>query len=572
MRSYLLFAVGLVVGQAAGCRTPTVMTVRVLTDVPCEKQRGAVVAVGAPSEYELLPPAGRAQRCTPLQNGLFDLGTIVVTPRGDREDRVGIRAILGVARDAEACTSQNAYAGCIVGRRVLHYLPHTELAVDILLRQDCADVACDANTTCVDRKCGGAEIDPAACVGVGCGESALPTARRCDQEGAITCAAGERLTCSAGILTSEPCGIACSSTRCVAATSVTTMAASGQRGTTCALVDRDVWCFGDNGAGRLGVTGAATPTPAKVPGLPPIVQLRSLGTADHVVALDDTGAAWCWGKGDSSQCGSPAAATLLPRKLAKSDGTPLTGVVQVTASSNSTCVRLSDGSVQCVGSNSLGQLGRGMTGSSTGELRPVIASGAWSGKAIDLACASNACCVVDDKHHVACFGNDNTGQIGAGLTDGMPVPTPTEAKLPGLAHAVRAGDNALCALLDDRRVACWGNPAWDVFLGPTTSQLSPVILEGLTGKGVVELAIAMESGHFAVTPSVTYGWGTGGLVKGPLAEIPALAGATSIAASFHHACAVVSGAVLCWGEDANGALGDGTTTPHALPAPVKFPL
>ncbi len=559
--------------EGAACRTPTAVTVHVFTDVPCDKLRGVVVAAASPSEYESVPAAGRSQRCEPTDTGLNDLGTIVLVPRSAEDDRIGIRAVLGANRDAEACSAADGYKGCIVARRLLHYLPHTELTVRSVLRQDCTDVACDALSTCVDKTCGPAEIDPGKCKGEGCGEGALPNARPCDTPGEVKCEGGERLTCSAGVYVSEDCGIACSASTCVAARQVLALAASDQNGTTCALLnDGKVWCWGDNGRGRLGVSGTtATTTPIEVPGLPRIVQIAGLGTADHVVALDENGAPWCWGGGDSRQCGAPVETIAAPRRIVDEAGKPITSVAQVATGSISTCLRFTDGSLQCLGANSVGQLGRGTTGTGDPAPRPVLANAAWSGVAVDVACTTNACCLIDDRAKVACWGNNNAGQVGAGLTETR-TGTPTAVTLPASARALRAGDNAFCALLEGDEVACWGSATWDLYVEPGANQSTPKLVASLRGKGVRDLAISMPRGHFALTGDTTYGWGTGGLVKGAVAPVPALAGATSASVSFAHACAIVSGAVLCWGQDDNGALGDGTNTPHEAPAPVKWPF
>ncbi|MEO7092917.1 MAG: RCC1 domain-containing protein, partial [Polyangiales bacterium] len=93
---------------------------------------------------------------------------------------------------------------------------------------------------------------------------------------------------------------------------------------------------------------------------------------------------------------------------------------------------------------------------------------------------------------------------------------------------------------------------------------------GLDGKNVLDLAIAMPTGHYATTGSgTTYGWGSGGLVTGAIAPVPSLSKATKVSVAWQHACAVVSGKIVCWGDNAAGALGDGTTTAHGLPARVK---
>ena len=60
--------------------------------------------------------------------------------------------ILGVGRDPTDCAT-NFGTGCVVARRVLNYIPHTRLALEVPLNTSCLGVACPASQTCVDGAC-----------------------------------------------------------------------------------------------------------------------------------------------------------------------------------------------------------------------------------------------------------------------------------------------------------------------------------------------------------------------------------------------------------------------------------
>lgn len=545
------------------CRTPTAMTVRVVSDVPCAAQRGAIVTAAGPSEYEGAAPTGRATRCSPIGGGLFDMGTIVLSPADDGSDRIGVRAVLGVARDAELCTAANNYAGCIVARRVLYYLPHTELTVELILRQECADVPCGPNTTCVGRVCRGAEIDPVRCES-GCGEDVLSD--RCDTPGSVECTGGKRVTCRADRTRNvESCGLSCSATTCVAASQVIAAGANeeGGGGTTCALVGGEVYCWGSNVRNRAGVASVASvPAPTRLPGLPRIVELAAGGTATQIYARDETGGLWCWGVAESGQCGAPEQPETVPRKMI--DG----GVARIATGSVFGCVITNAGDVQCAGSNGAGQLGRGAVGGKSATMQPIDRAG-WSGRAVDISCMTNTCCLLDDAGAVACFGNNDQGQVGAGRTEAF-VPLPTRVALDRRARALRGGDHTMCALLDDSGVACWGAPYRRVFIDNGDPQRTPLRLNALDSKEVVALATGMPRGHYAMTRSgMVLGWGTDGVQIGGVDNVPSLMGATSIGIASAHGCAIIAGGVQCWGDNNTGQLGDGSTG-HPAPAPITW--
>ncbi|MET0389763.1 MAG: DUF4215 domain-containing protein, partial [Polyangiales bacterium] len=142
---------------------------------------------------------------------------------------------------------------------------------------------------------------------------------------------------------------------------------------------------------------------------------------------------------------------------------------RVVAGSGSFCVLRSSGVVRCWGYNNWGQLGRGDTASRGDDpdelgqnLSPVDLGD--DQRAIDLAGGAFFFCALLDGGAVKCWGQNSSGQLGLGDTR-------TRGSAPGqlgdalasvdlgtgrTAHALAAGDNSACAILDDRTLKCWG--------------------------------------------------------------------------------------------------------------------
>lgn len=74
-----------------------------------------------------------------------ELGTLVTA-------EVGIRVVAGITVNPETCES-TTYAGCVVSRRTLTYLPHQTQSVIVELTSDCIGNGCDLNHTCVEGSC-----------------------------------------------------------------------------------------------------------------------------------------------------------------------------------------------------------------------------------------------------------------------------------------------------------------------------------------------------------------------------------------------------------------------------------
>ena len=120
---------------------------------------------------------------------------------------------------------------------------------------------------------------------------------------------------------------------------------------------------------------------------------------------------------------------------------------------------------------------------------------------------------------------------------------------------------------------CWGDPAWSANRVAKTSL--PTKVPGLSG-----VTLVAHSGRASVGTCAVANGGKlyCGIATGPdagtqlgltPAQVPGLSGVTALAQNGASMCAIANGGTLsCWGDNASGELGDGTTNPSSTPVTV----
>jgi alpha-tubulin suppressor-like RCC1 family protein len=275
-------------------------------------------------------------------------------------------------------------------------------------------------------------------------------------------------------------------------------------------------------------------------------------------------------------------------------------ITGVSSGATHTCALLSGGKVECWGMNNYGQLGNGTT---TDSPTPVLVSGITSATQVSAG-TSHSCALLSD-HTVKCWGDDRYGELGNG-TSGIGVFSSTPVTVLGVGGAgtlsnvtqVSVGDAHACALLSDSTLACWGydgsGELGDGTYGDSNSlRTAPVLVRvSITPGAAAFTTVAQVSAgnSFTCAVSSTDGgvWCWGSDTDGKLGNngtndspvptrvvktggSPAVTGASQVSAREDHACAVVGGAVWCWGDNLNGELGnnDPTHTNSSVAVQVK---
>lgn len=334
-----------------------------------------------------------------------------------------------------------------------------------------------------------------------------------------------------------------------------------------------------NGAAAItaqvdGVTSAPVQVTVDLP-LPDLVEVSIAAGLEHTCGLAADGTASCWGGNDLGQVGDN---TRDSHRLPVSVATELK-FVQIRSGRVSTCGLTATGQIYCWGDNNQGQLGIGT--SDEGSAIPVLVT---SGQVFTaLAVMAEHVCAIDSDQSAWCWGSNFDGQVGTGFGD--PFYT-TPRRVAGEHRFIAIADGLAphtCGISTTGHVLCWGSGGSGQLgngLGSPNLVPEPVTVFG--GGGLPSFAsVAVGANHTCAlsTEGEAFCWGgnsdralgdgsTGAFQFTPTRVATDLRFA-SITAGDQFTCARTAGGDLyCWGRNADGQLGDGTTTLRSEPTRV----
>lgn len=390
----------------------------------------------------------------------------------------------------------------------------------------------------------------------------------------------------------------------------------------CALLDTGrIRCWGLDGVGQLG-DGDGTPSgdtfaPVEVAGITNAVAVAA--GEFHTCALVATGGVKCWGHNGFGQVGDGT-------KTDTTTAVDVTGlpdgdkkVQAVTAGYGHTCAVLDDddadvdeNTIRCWGNNTQGQLGDGTT---TDRTTPVTVKFDKDPNPSDNVYVfidyKGADAVTGGQQHTCartvsgsawCWGNAGRGQIGNGTKGDTNIFLPDEgpgserrfmwrsakpASIDPTVSAVTAGGFHTCALRG-ASMQCWGYNFYGQLGSYLPSSAVPVTVTAMQGAESVATGTDSACARVQVpgTPDTHQPvcWGTNahgelgtGLAPSPTSnstvpvKVSGLADVSALTAGNGHACTLPTGSSspLCWGDNDEGQLGNGSTVDANAPVAVS---
>ena len=346
----------------------------------------------------------------------------------------------------------------------------------------------------------------------------------------------------------------------------------------CAIgADQKGYCWGDNSKGQLGI--ASIRTNASQIGLDS--KLIDISVGDNFAcAVTVEGKLYCWGEfinnSSTINSASPTLISSVTNVKAVSVGKAAVCVLTsdvycfgssvssndftlVARSSSASSISVGDdfvcfvvaNAVRCFGDNSQGQLGVGTSAATSGVVDVIGIS-----DAVKVTAGAQHSCVVSSVGTVYCWGDNSSSQITSGVSDQLTRVPVSFSKSVGIS----AGSRFTCAMMLDASIKCLGDSA------SGQSALKTSSATPLSSPSTRDLASISSGTDTTCVIDKTGVLRCFGELEPELLPTQRF---SKVAVGSVSACSITAdGAVLCWGSNSSGQLGDNTNKTAVAPVTV----
>ncbi|HEX2677148.1 MAG TPA: hypothetical protein VHM19_10925, partial [Polyangiales bacterium] len=238
----------------------------------------------------------------------------------------------------------------------------------------------------------------------------------------------------------------CAIDRCIDSSGTTVLAAGLRH--TCQITDGELWCWGENTSGQLGLGNTSShATPTRVGDANDWLDVA--GGQHHTCGLRAPGQLWCWGENNVGQLGlGDTAPHFEPTRV---------GVIEdfsdVSCGGDNCCALRSGHTLYCWGDNLEGSPGQNDTPGALDVLTPSRVAGSLAIQRFSVGGAHS--CAIRDDGALYCWGRNNDGELGLGSADPQRR-EPTRVGMDTDWRSIAAGQHHTCGVRGRGELYCWG--------------------------------------------------------------------------------------------------------------------